>query len=119
MADSYVPRKGDLAWLSFSPHAGHEQAGRRPSLVLSPSAYNRAVGLALFCPITSQVKGYPFEVLVPTGLGIEGVIVADQVRNLDWRIHRVEFLARLPDFAVAQVLSILTALLSRSEAQRH
>ena len=67
MPRRYVPRRGDIVWLSFTPQAGHEQAGRRPALVLSPSTYNRKVGLALFCPITSRVKGYPFEVTVPKG----------------------------------------------------
>jgi len=78
----YVPRRGDIVWLSFTPQAGHEQAGRRPALVLSPSAYNRKVGLALFCPVTSRVKGYPFEVTVPKGLSVAGVVLADQVKSL-------------------------------------
>ena len=112
----YVPRRGDLVWLSFSPQAGYEEAGRRPALVLSPSAYNGKVGLAVFCPITSHVKGYPFEVPIPAGLGVEGVVLADQVRNLDWRVRRAELIGGLPDSAVDRVLVLVTALLSQGEA---
>ncbi|MBI3743385.1 MAG: endoribonuclease MazF [Chloroflexi bacterium] len=116
MPRRYVPRRGDLVWLSFSPQAGHEQAGRRPALVLSPSAYNGTVGLALFCPITSHVKGYPFEVPVPPDIGLEGVVLADQVRSLDWRVRNAEFAGRLPDSAVGQVLALATALITQGEA---
>ncbi len=116
MPRRYVPRRGDLVWLSFSPQAGHEQAGRRPALVLSPSAYNSKVGLALVCPVTSQVKGYPFEVPIPASLGIEGVVLADQIRNLDWRVRQAELAGRLPDAAVGEVLALVTALLSQGEA---
>lgn len=77
MAKRYIPARGDVVWLTFNPQAGHEQAGRRPALVLSPSSYNRKVGLAIFCPITSQVKGYPFEVAIPAGSKLGGVILAD------------------------------------------
>jgi mRNA interferase MazF len=116
MARRYVPRRGDLVRLSFSPQAGHEQAGRRPALVLSPSAYNGKVGLALFCPITSQVKGYPFEVPIPAGLGVQGVVLSDQVRNLDWRVRQAEFIGRFPDSAVRQVLALVTSLVTQGEA---
>lgn len=116
MARRYVPRRGDLVRLSFSPQAGHEQAGRRPALVLSPSAYNGKVGLALFCPITSQVKGYPFEVPIPAGLGVQGVVLSDQVRNLDWRVRQAEFIGRLPDSPVRQVLALVTSLVTQGEA---
>lgn len=116
MARRYVPRRGDLVRLSFSPQAGHEQAGGRPALVLSPSAYNGKVGLALFCPITSQVKGYPFEVPIPAGLGVQGVVLSDQVRNLDWRVRQAEFIGRLPDSAVRQVLALVTSLVTQGEA---
>ncbi|HEV2125939.1 MAG TPA: endoribonuclease MazF, partial [Chloroflexota bacterium] len=92
---AYVPERGDLVWLSFTPQAGHEQAGRRPALVISPAVYNGKVGLAIFCPITSQVKGYPFE--VPLGGGsIGGVVLADQVKGLDWRARKAEFAERAP-----------------------
>jgi mRNA interferase MazF len=108
---SYVPARGDLVWLSFTPQAGHEQAGRRPAIVLSPSAYNRKVGLAIVCPIASQVKGYPFEVGVPPGLPVTGVGLADHVRNVDWRARRAEFIGRLPDPAVNEIVAVMTSIL--------
>jgi mRNA interferase MazF len=106
-----VPERGDLIWLTFDPQAGHEQAGRRPALVLSPAAYNGKVGLALLCPITSQVKGYPFEVTIPEGLGVSGVVLADQVKSLAWRARHAEWVARLPDSVVTEVLGKLHTLL--------
>jgi mRNA interferase MazF len=96
MPASFVPERGDVVWISLSPQAGHEQAGRRPALVLSPSAYNAKVGLALVCPITGQVKGYPFEVLVPTGLPVKGAVLADQVKSVDWIARRADMIGRLP-----------------------
>ena len=93
---SYVPSRGDLVWLQFSPQAGHEQAGHRPALVISPSSYNRRVGLALCCPITSHVKGYPFEVLLPAGLGVEGAVLSDQLKSLDWRVRKARRIASAP-----------------------
>lgn len=107
----YVPERGDAVWISLNPQAGHEQAERRPAVVVSPRSYNGKVGLALLCPITSQVKGYPFEVPLPEGLGIGGVILADQVKSLDWRARRAEFAARLPVGTKAEVLGKLGALL--------
>ena len=80
-----APERGALIWLTFKPQSGREQAGRRPALVVSPSAYNSKVGLALVCPITSKVKGYPFEVPLPDGGPVQGVVLADQLRSLDWR----------------------------------
>jgi mRNA interferase MazF len=100
-----------LAWVSFTPRAGHEQAGRRPALVVSPAAYNRKAGLALLCPVTSQVKGYPFEVVLPEGLPITGVVLADQVRSLDWEVRRAERITRVPDRVTAEVLAKLLPLL--------
>jgi len=85
VSSNYVPERGDIVWLNFDPQAGHEQAGKRPAVVLSPRAYNQKVGLALFCPITNQRKGYPFEVNIPEGLEIGGVILSDQIKSLDWR----------------------------------
>jgi mRNA interferase MazF len=93
---AYVPRRGDVVWLDFDPQAGHEQAGRRPALVLSPVEYNRKVGLAIFCPITTRVKGYPFEVTIPEGLSVSGVVLADQVRNFDWRARNAKLVIQLP-----------------------
>ncbi|HTG17989.1 MAG TPA: endoribonuclease MazF, partial [Blastocatellia bacterium] len=85
---TYSPDRGDIVWIDFSPQAGHEQAGRRPALVVSPGAYNKKVGLAILCPITSQVKGYPFEVALPDDLPIQGVVLSDQAKSLDWRARR-------------------------------
>jgi len=93
---AYVPARGDLIWLQFNPQAGHEQAGHRPAVVISPSSYNRRVGLALCCPVTSQVKGYPFEVRLPQGLGVEGTILSDQIKSLDWRVRKRGALAICP-----------------------
>ena len=109
---TYVPDRGDAVWLHFDPQFGHEQAGRRPALVISPKEYNRKVGLALFCPVTSQVKGYPFEVCPPPDSKLKGAILSDQVKSLDWRARRAEFLCRVPDDVVAQVLARIQAVLS-------
>lgn len=109
---TYVPDRGDIVWINFNPQAGHEQAGRRPALVLSPSAYNKKVGLAIFCPITSQIKDYPFEVIIPKGIKASGAILADQVKNLDWKIRNAEFICKLPDEATKAVLSKINTLLN-------
>lgn len=107
----YIPQRGDLVWLTFTPQAGHEQAGRRPALVLSPQAYQAKTGLFLACPITSQVKGYPFEVSLPDGLPVKGVILSDQVRSLDWRAREAQFIARLDAGTVEKVLGRVRTLL--------
>ena len=112
MSEAYVPDRGDAVWLTLDPQTGHEQAGRRPALVLSPAAYNGRVGLALFCPITNQVKGYPFEVPLPPGLPVTGVILADQVKSLDWRARRAAFICHLPEAIVREALGKLATLLS-------
>ena len=111
---AYVPERGDAVWITLDPQAGHEQAGRRPALVLSPSAYNGRVGLALFCPITSQVKGYPFEVVLPAGLPVAGVVGADQVKSLDWRARKAVRIGVISEEVVAQVLQRLQTLLAGS-----
>ena len=105
------PDRGDVVWIDMDPQAGHEQRGRRPALVLSPAAYNRKVGLALFCPLTTQIKGYPFEVVLPAGLKAEGTILADQVKSLDWRVRRAEWLCRLPEEITEEALGKLHSLL--------
>jgi mRNA interferase MazF len=110
--DVYVPQRGDAVWITLDPQAGHEQAGRRPALVLSPSAYNGRVGLALFCPITNQAKGYPFEVPLPAGLPVTGVVGADQVKSLDWRARKVARIGTVPEEVVSQVLQRLQTLLA-------
>ncbi len=116
MPRRYVPSRGDVVWLSFTPQTGHEQAGRRPALVLSPASYNGKVGLAIFCPITTQIKDYPFEVRIPAGLEVSGVVLSDQLKSLDWRAREARFICRLPRRATAEVLEKLGALLSSSEA---
>ena len=110
-----APERGDLVWLDLNPQAGREQAGRRPVLVLTPSAYNRLVGLALFCPVTNQVKGYAFETALPPGLRVQGVILADHVRSLDWRKRRAEFICVAPDEVVEDVAAKVHALISGEE----
>jgi len=107
-----APNRGDLIWVSFDPQAGHEQAGRRPALVLSPVEYNSRVGLALVCPVTSRAKGYPFEVELPTDLDVTGVILADQIKNLDWRARRAEIACRVPESVTDEVLGKLNTILS-------
>jgi len=107
----YIPARGDAVWISLNPQAGHEQAGRRPAIVLSPLAYNRKAGLALLCPITNQVKGYPFEVGIPPGMPLTGVVLADQVKSLDWRARQAELIARLPEITITEVLQKLRTLL--------
>jgi mRNA interferase MazF len=108
---AYIPKRGDAVWISLNPQAGHEQAGRRPAVVLSPAAYNRKVGLGLFCPITSHVKGYPFEVKLPEDMDMKGVVLSDQVKSLDWRARQAEFICQLPDTTIAEVLAKARTLL--------
>ena len=108
---AYIPDSGDIVWIMFNPQAGHEQAGHRPALVLSPKAYNGKVGLAILCPITSQIKGYPFEVLIPDGLEINGAILSDQVKSLDWRARKAEFSCKLPATAFNEVVQKLSTLI--------
>jgi mRNA interferase MazF len=108
---AYVPDAGDLVWLTFDPQEGHEQAGRRPALILSPKPYNQKSGLALVCPVTSQIKGYPFEVPVPPNSGVIGVILADHVKSLDWKVRRAEKISRVPTSTLNEVLARLAPLL--------
>ncbi len=114
MNSNYIPTKGDLVWLDFSPQKEHEQAGRRPALCISPKEYNQKVGLAIFCPITSIKKGYPFEVLIPPSIEIEGVILSDYVKNLDWKARNTEFIASLPPSQFKEVIGKLQSLLEIS-----
>lgn len=103
---------GILVWLEFSPQTGHEQAGRRPALVLSPQAYNAKVGHLIGCPITSKSKGYSFEVALPNDVVMAGVILADQVKTLDWKARKAVFIVRLPDAVVQNVMAKLNTLLT-------
>ena len=111
---AYIPQCGDIVWITLNPQAGHEQSGRRPAIVLSPRSYNGKTGLAILCPITSQVKGYPFEVLIPAGLPVAGAILSDQVKSLDWRSRNAELICTLPDETVAEAIQKLGTLLSPS-----
>jgi len=113
-ARAYVPKRGDVVWITMNPQAGHEQAGHRPAVVLSPEAYNAKVGLALLCPITNQIKGYPFEVLVPEGLPLSGAILADQVKSLDWRVRNAQRICALPTGTISEVLGKVGTLLTRT-----
>jgi mRNA interferase MazF len=109
---AYAPARGDLVWLEFDPQSGHEQAGRRPALVISHAAYNKKVGLAVFCPITTQVKGYPFEVVLPSGSGVAGAVLSDQVKSLDWRARRATKIGTVPKAVLEQVVARVVALVA-------
>ena len=106
-----VPQRGDVVWITLNLQAGHEQTGRRPAVVLSPKEYNGKTGLAIFCPITSQIKGYPFEVPVPAGLPVAGVVLSDQIKSFDWRARQAERIFTLPPETIAEVLQKLAMLL--------
>jgi mRNA interferase MazF len=108
---AYVPEQGHAIWFTFDPQAGHEQAGRRPAVVLTPAAYNRKTGLVLVCPVTSHAKGYPFEVSLPPGLPISGVVLTDQVKSADWRARQAAHICDLPSDVLAHILAKLSALL--------
>lgn len=109
MPSGYIPDRGDVVWLQFSPQSGHEQAGHRPAVVISPREYNRRVGLALFCPITSKRKGYPFEVPIEVR-GAAGVILSDQIKSLDWRARKARLIGRVPDDAMREARGKLQTL---------
>ena len=108
---THCPKRGDVIWISFTPQSGHEQAGHRPALVLSPESYNRKVGLALVCPLTTQAKGYPFEVNIPPGLKASGVVLSDQIKSVDWNARGSSFLCSLPHTVVCEVLNKVGTLL--------
>ena len=108
MAGRYVPEAGDIVWLRFSPHAGHEQAGRRPALVISPAAYNGKTSLMLCCPMTSQVKGYPFEVILSGSR--PSAVLADQVKSLDWVERRAKYKSKARPTEIASVRAKISAL---------
>jgi mRNA interferase MazF len=112
MAESYAPGRGDIVWIDFDPQAGHEQAGRRPALIISPRSYNQKVGLALLCPITSQRKGYPFETPLPEGLTVTGAVLADQIKSMEWRARRAEFCCSAPAVTTLDVIAKAQALLA-------
>ena len=106
----YVPKAGDIVWLEFSPQAGHEQAGHRPALVLSKKPYNEKTGLAIFCPITSKIKGYPFEVVLG-GKKISGAILSDQVKSLDWVARKVIFIEKVDQEILKEVIAKVSVII--------
>jgi mRNA interferase MazF len=106
----YVPERGDIVWLDFTPQTGHEQKGRRPAIVISPSDYNKKVGLGIFCPITSKVKGYPFEVKIING-SIDGVVLSDQIKSLDWEERNIEFIIKAKNEEIEEVVEKLKVLI--------
>jgi mRNA interferase MazF len=108
---NFAPDRGDLVWLNFTPQAGHEMKDSHPALVLSPKSYNDKVGLALSCPITSKIKNYPFEVALPKGLEIHGVVLADQIKSLDWRARKARRAGKIPSEVLSEVLGKARALL--------
>ena len=111
MSTNYIPSRGDIVWLEFDPQAGHEQSGRRPALVISPRIYNQKVGLGLFCPITSQIKNYPFEVKIPQSLKIKGVILSDQIKSLDWKERKAKLICKLPKRNFKEVIGKIKTLI--------
>ncbi|MBI4405686.1 MAG: endoribonuclease MazF [Deltaproteobacteria bacterium] len=112
MVSRYIPDRGDVVWLDFTPQSGHEQAGKRPALVLSPFLYNQKTRLMVCCPITSKVKGYPFEVPLPDRFKLSGVILADQLKNLDWFARKVRLLGKVPPIILSEVWGKIALLLN-------
>ncbi|MDE2748874.1 MAG: endoribonuclease MazF [Chloroflexota bacterium] len=108
---AFIPDRGDIVWTDFDPQAGREQAGSRPALILSRQNFNAASGLAVCCPITGRQKGYPFEIPLPAGLEIYGVVLVDHIRSIDWRVRPVEFKAKAPESVLHNVLDRLETLL--------
>lgn len=107
----YIPERGDFVYVNFDPQAGHEQVGRRPAIVLSPKRYSRKTGLVICCPITTRIKGYAFETLIPDGLSVDGVVLADQVKNFDFTARHISFAGVAPNTLVEAVLEKLKLLL--------
>lgn len=118
MVRRYVPDTGHIVWLDFDPQAGREQAGHRPALVLSPFEYNNTTGLMVCCPLTSQVKGYPFEVVFTDAEGGESAVLSDQVKSLDWRVRKAEHKGQIGADEVAEVKAKISALLDLASSPR-
>lgn len=108
----YIPERGDIIWLNFNPQSGHEQSGLRPALVVSPKEYNQKVGLGLFCPITSNQKGYTYEVLIPEDLSVKGVILSDQLKSLDWKFRKAKFVCKVDNLTMDEVTGKLLTLIT-------
>ncbi len=109
---AHTPKRGDVVWLMFDPHAGHEQAGVRPAVVLSPQTYNERSSLIVVVPVTRQIKGYPFEVVLPAGLPVSGAVLSDQIKSVDWRARDARFICSLREATVSSILQRAGALLS-------
>ncbi len=111
MVDSnYIPERGDVIWIDFNPQLGHEQRGRRPALVVSHKSYNEKVGLGIFCPITSKTKKYPFEVVINLDK-IKGSVLCDQIKNLDWKVRKTEFIEKLDSAKMKDVIDRIEVLI--------
>jgi mRNA interferase MazF len=108
---NYIPDRGDIVWLNFDPQTGHEQKGKRPAIVISPKAYNEKVNLGLFCPITSKEKGYPFEVKLKSKK-IDGVVLSDQIKSLDWTKRDIDFIVKVTDEELLEVINKLNVLIN-------
>jgi mRNA interferase MazF len=106
----YIPECGDIVWLNFNPRSGHEQQGKRPAIVISPKEYNEKLGLGLFCPITTKVKNYPFEVKIENN-NISGVVLSDQIKSLDWETREIEFIAKENSNKINEIISKISVLL--------
>ena len=111
MVEKYIPKRGDIVFLNFNPQSGKEQSGKRPALVISHHEYNKKIGLAICCPITSKEKGYPFETPIPKDLKTHGVILSDHVKNLDYQSREISFIEKLPQSALLEVLEKLELLI--------
>jgi mRNA interferase MazF len=111
MPRRYAPERGDVVWLQFHPQSGHEKSGHRPAVTLSPRLYNEKVGLALFCPVTSHQKGYPFEVKLPDNQQVNGVALCDQIKSLDWQARQTQFICRLQPRVIAEIMAKAQTLL--------
>jgi mRNA interferase MazF len=109
--NTYIPRRGDIVWLTFNPQLGHEQAGRRPALVISPRSYNQKAGLAIFCPITTQIKNYPFEVQIAKKQ-VSGVILSDQLKSLDWKSRKAAFICKINQQELNEVVDKINVLIN-------
>jgi len=111
---AYVPSRGDIIWLNFTPQAGHEQKGSRPALVISPQAYNKKTGLAICCPITSNIKGYPFEVVL-TGKNIQGAVLSDHLKSLDWKVRKAKWIEKASSSVLEECIGKISALIIQSK----
>jgi mRNA interferase MazF len=112
MSSNYIPKRGDIVWLIYDAgDSNPEQSERKQALVISPTEYNKKTGLALFCPVKAKIKGYPFEVVIPDDLKTKGIILADQVKSLNWKIRDAEYICTLPDEKFSEVISKLSTLI--------